>query len=158
MKITVIINDEEKKLEVQANDLLMNVLRREGYKGVKKGCGHGECGSCVVIINGKAVNSCLVFAARLDKAKITTIEGLGNANEPHILQKEFVKAGAVQCGYCTPGFILSAKALLDENPVPTDDQIKHALDGNLCRCTGYVKPLKAVRNTVKILRGDKNEE
>lgn len=149
MVITLRINKEKKQIRISPGDILLEVLRREGYKGVKKGCGQGECGACTVLLDGKPVNSCLVLAAEADGREITTIEGLGTPVRPHPLQTAFVKKGAVQCGFCTPGMILSAKALLDENPRPTDGEIKKALDGNYCRCTGYVKIIDAVRSLSK---------
>ena len=152
MKITSIINGEEKTLEITPNEILLDVLRREGYKGVKRGCNTGDCGACAIIVDGKAVNSCLLFAAQVNNRNITTIEGIGTPQNPHQLQKSFVEEGAVQCGYCIPGMITSAKALLDENPNPTEEEVKKALDGNLCRCTGYVKQIKAVLSAAKKLR------
>lgn len=149
MEIKLKINHEEKRIRIRPGENLLEVLRREGYKGVKKGCGRGECGACTVLLDGKPVNSCLVLAADAEGREILTIEGLGTPADPHPLQKAFVKAGAVQCGYCTPGMILSAKALLDENPAPSDEEIKKALDGNYCRCTGYVKIIDAVRSASK---------
>jgi len=133
-------------------DLLLDVLRREGYFSVKEGCHQGSCGACVVLLDGKPVNSCLVFAARCEGHEITTIEGLGTPQNPHILQKAFVDSGAVQCGYCTPGMILSAKALLDKNFEPGEEDIKLALDGNLCRCTGYVRIINAVKKASGIMK------
>ena len=123
-------------------DLLRNVFR---LTGTKEGCGEGECGACTVIVNGKTVNSCLVLAGQAEGAEIITIEGLSVDGKPGKLQQAFIEAGAVQCGFCTPGMILSAKALLDENPKPSDEDIKVALSGNLCRCTGYAKIVDAVR-------------
>ena len=152
MKITTTINGQETVLNVEANDVLLDVLRREGYKGVKEGCRKGTCGACVILLNGKAVNSCLILAVRAAGQRITTIEGLGTADSPHPLQRAFVDTGAIQCGYCTPGAMLSAKALLDEIPHPTELQVREALDGNLCRCTGYVKQVQAVLAASKILK------
>ena len=123
-------------------DLLRDVF---ALTGTKEGCGEGECGACTVIVNGNAVNSCLILAGQVQDADIVTIEGLTVEGEMHRLQKAFVDAGAVQCGFCTPGMILSAKALLDNNPSPSDEDIKVAISGNLCRCTGYTKIVDAVR-------------
>ncbi len=145
MEIKVKINGEEKIWNINPYDILLDVLRREGYKGVKEGCRRGECGACAVLINGIPVNSCLVFAAEVDGKEITTIEGIGTPDKPHILQKSFIEAGAVQCGFCTPGMIISAKALLDKNPQPTEEEIREAIDGNYCRCTGYVKIIEAIK-------------
>lgn len=152
MKITIIINGHKKVVSIEPNDVLLDVLRREGYKGVKEGCRKGTCGACVILLNGKAVNSCLVLAMRADGQQITTIEGIGSPDAPHPLQRAFVDAGAIQCGYCTPGAILSAKALLDEIPHPSEAQVREALDGNLCRCTGYVKQVQAVLAASKALK------
>ena len=123
-------------------DLLRDVF---GLTGTKEGCGEGECGACTVIMNGKTVNSCLVLAGQAQDADIVTIEGLSEAGELSRLQQAFVDAGAVQCGFCTPGMILSAKALLDENPHPSEEEIRVAIAGNLCRCTGYKKIVAAVQ-------------
>lgn len=123
-------------------DLLRNVF---GLTGTKEGCGEGECGACTVIMNGNAVNSCLVLAGQAQNTDIVTIEGLSTDGKPGRLQQAFINSGAVQCGFCTPGMILSAKALLDKNPCPSEEEIKMALSGNLCRCTGYKKIVAAVR-------------
>jgi aerobic-type carbon monoxide dehydrogenase small subunit (CoxS/CutS family) len=119
-------------------------LRREGYFGVKRGCERGECGACTVLVDGRAVNSCLMFAAQAEGTEILTIEGLAEGGKLHPIQEAFLDHGAVQCGFCTPGMALSAKALLDRCPHPTEAQVCEALAGNLCRCTGYVKPVEAV--------------
>ena len=145
MKLNITINNIKKTLDIAPGDILLDVLRREGYYGVKKGCGQGECGACTVLINGAAYKSCLVLAGIAEGKEITTIEALGNPDNLHPIQKAFLEAGAVQCGFCSPGMMLSAKALLDKNPGPTENEIKKALDGNLCRCTGYVKIIKAVK-------------
>lgn len=145
MVINVKINNEQKEIHIQPGDILLDVLRREGYKGVKKGCGKGECGACAVLLNNRPVNSCLVLAADVDRMEIVTIEGIGTIDKPDILQQSFVEAGAVQCGYCTPGMIISSKALLNKKFNPTEEEIKKALDGNYCRCTGYIKIIDAVK-------------
>ena len=119
-------------------------LRSYGWKGTKKGCDTGDCGSCTVIFNGKPVLGCMMPAVSAHGGNITTIEGLGTVRNPHPIQQAFVEAGAVQCGFCIPGMILSTKALLDKNPEPTEAEIRKALDGNLCRCTGYVTQINAV--------------
>jgi carbon-monoxide dehydrogenase small subunit len=155
VEITCKINNVEKRLVFEPHEKLLDVLRREGYYGVKFGCGNGDCGACTVLINGKAVKSCMMFAAQAKDKEITTIEGLSTPEYPHPIQKAFVDAGAVQCGYCTPGMIISAKALLDKNPTPTEDEIKEALEGNLCRCTGYVKIIDAVKLASQRMRGGK---
>ncbi len=152
-EIEFTINGKKRKLAVNPNDLLLNVIRRDlGLYGTKYGCGAGECGACTVLMDGKPVLSCLTLAVWADKKTITTIEGIGTDENPHPLQETFVESGAVQCGYCTPGMILSAKALLDRNPNPTEDEIKTAIAGNLCRCTGYVKIIEAIQQAAKMMK------
>ena len=141
------VNGASYEIMVEPLESLLDVIRdRLNLTGAKKGCGEGNCGACTVIMDGRAVNSCLILAVEADGHEIVTIEGLSNGSELHALQKSFVKHGAVQCGYCTPGMILSAKALLDENLNPTEEQIKRAIAGNLCRCTGYVKIVEAIKD------------
>ena len=149
MEISVMVNGQKKCFTIAANDILLDVLRREGYTGVKKGCGTGDCGACTVIVNGKAVNSCMMMAAQADEAEITTIEGLARDGELHPLQQSFLDHGAAQCGFCIPGMLLSAKVFLDENPQPTREQVKEAILGNLCRCTGYKKQVDAIMAVVE---------
>jgi aerobic-type carbon monoxide dehydrogenase small subunit (CoxS/CutS family) len=153
MLLKVKINGEDKVLTIATGERLLDLLRREGYFSVKEGCRQGNCGACVVLLDGRAVNSCMVFAARCEGCEIITAEGLGTPAHPHPLQEAFVNAGAVQCGYCTPGMLLSSRALLAENPAPSVEEIRTALDGNLCRCTGYVKIIKAVQDAAKMRRG-----
>lgn len=154
--IELTINGKKYQLEVSPGELLIDLLRdRMGLTGAKKGCGSGDCGACTVIIDGKPMVSCLTLAATCQDKKITTIEGLSfNNNNMHTLQEAFIRTGAVQCGYCTPGILMTAKALLDENPRPSDDQIKKALSGNLCRCTGYTKIIQAVKEASKEICGE----
>lgn len=150
LAINFVLNGREQTVEVDSNRRLVDLLRDDlGLTGVKKGCGEGECGACTVIINGEAVNSCLVLAAQVDGTEVTTIEGLGYDNHLHPLQESFIEEGAVQCGFCTPGMIMSAKALLDRNPNPNNTEIVNSLAGNLCRCTGYTKIVKAIERVVK---------
>ena len=144
--ITCTINGRERNLAVEATELLVDTLRlRLGLTGTKKGCGTGGCGACTVIVDGEAVRSCILLTASMHGKSITTIEGLGDVSHLHPIQQAFIDAGAVQCGYCTPGMILTAKALLDRQPHPTPEQIREAISGNLCRCTGYVKIEAAIR-------------
>ncbi len=152
--IRLTLNGHEVTVDVQPWDRLLDVIRGPlGHTGTKEGCGEGECGACTVIVNGRAVNACLFPAPEADGARITTIEGLADPRSGlHPVQQAFVDHGAIQCGFCTPGMILSTKALLDENPDPSDDEIQEALLGNLCRCTGYVQILEAVRAAAAALR------
>jgi carbon-monoxide dehydrogenase small subunit len=144
LKFTV--NGKDHALVVESHERLLDVLRnRLGLKGTKEGCSTGDCGICAVIINGKLVNSCLVLAIQARNKKITTIEAIGTRENPHPLQREFIKWNAAQCGFCIPAMILASKNLLDHNPSPTDDEIKEAIRGILCRCTGYHSIVRAVR-------------
>ena len=144
--ITCTINGRERNLAVEATELLVDTLRlRLGLTGTKKACGTGDCGACTVIVDGEAVRSCILLTASMHGKSITTIEGLGDVSHLHPIQQAFIDAGAVQCGYCTPGMILTAKALLDRQPHPTPEQIREAISGNLCRCSGYVKIEAAIR-------------
>ncbi|PIE33515.1 (2Fe-2S)-binding protein [candidate division KSB3 bacterium] len=149
MQISVRVNGESKQFQIGASDILLDVLRREGYTGVKKGCGSGDCGACTVIVNGKAVNSCMMMAAQADGKEITTIEGLSHDGKLHPLQKAFLDHSAAQCGFCIPGMILSAKAFLDETPQPTEAEVRKAILGNICRCTGYKKQVEAIMSVVE---------
>jgi carbon-monoxide dehydrogenase small subunit len=153
MKQVIVINVNEIDYEVMVNpqDLLINVLRRNlGFTGTKKGCGQGDCGTCTVIIDGKSVLACITMAMACQGKKIQTIEGLDDNGALDPIQQAFLDKGAVQCGFCTPGMIMSAKALLDENPTPTMDEIKRGLSGNLCRCTGYIKIAEAVETAAEV--------
>jgi carbon-monoxide dehydrogenase small subunit len=144
--ITLKVNGEKYELKVEVNRRLVDLLRDDlGLTGTKYGCGEGECGACTVLLDGKAVNSCLLLAIEADRGEVTTIEGLAEEGQLDPLQEAFIAEGAVQCGFCTPGMILSAKALLGENPHPTDEEIEHGLAGNFCRCTGYAAVLRAVK-------------
>jgi carbon-monoxide dehydrogenase small subunit len=158
--ISVTINDEQRELAIEPHRTLLDTLRNEaGLTGSKKGCDVGECGSCTVILDGKPVNSCLVLAGEVHDCHITTIEGLQTScDEVHPLQDNFMKCGAAQCGFCTPGFIVMAKALLDENPTPTTDDIRFAIAGNICRCTGYTKIIEAIDRTAGQLNERTQEE
>ena len=143
--ITLKVNGEEYQVAVEPHRTLVEVLRDElQLTGTKKGCEEGECGACTVLLDGKPVRSCLLLAVDVRGRKITTIEGIGKNGELDPLQEAFIEQGAIQCGFCTPGMILSAKALLDTAPHPDEEQVKAAINGNLCRCTGYVRIIKAV--------------
>ena len=155
IEVHVTINGRAKVLTVEPSSLLIDVLRREGYKSVKRGCDEGTCGACTISLNGRAVKSCILFATQAHEGSIITIEGIGTREDPHPLQQAFVDEGVVQCGFCIPGIIISAKTLLDRNPSPTKDDVKYALDGNLCRCTGYSGQIKAVLNAAAVMRGEK---
>ena len=143
-QLDLMVNGEMKQWAIAPGDLLLDVLRREGYFGVKRGCETGECGACTVLVDGKPINSCMMFAAQAEGCHVLTIEGVAQGDKLDPLQEAFLEYGAVQCGYCTPGMILSAKALLAERPDPTEAEVREALAGNFCRCTGYLKPVEAV--------------
>lgn len=150
MEIETTINGKVQRFDVPPNWSLADVLRKKlGLIGVKLGCETGECGSCTVLLNGEPVNSCLLLGVEADGKEIQTIEGLSENGKLHPLQDAFVEYGAIQCGFCTPGMILSGKALLDKNPNPNEADMRKALEGNLCRCTGYVKPIEAMLSVVK---------
>jgi aerobic-type carbon monoxide dehydrogenase small subunit (CoxS/CutS family) len=153
-QIKLVINDNDYELLVDPNDTLAHILRgpQINLTGTKQGCELGDCGSCTVLLDGKAVNSCLVLAAQVDGCHVTTIEGLTKNGELHPIQKAFIEQGAVQCGYCTPGMIMKAKSLLDVNPSPTRQEIREAMVGNLCRCTGYFKIVNAIETAAKAMK------
>lgn len=152
-QIQLRINGESYDLLVEPRNTLLRVLREElGFTGTKKGCETGDCGACTVLLNGRPVNACLVLAVEANGMEITTIEGLAKGNELHLLQEAFIEYGAVQCGFCTPGMILVAKALLEEKADPTETDVKRAISGNICRCTGYVKIVKAIMAVAKSVR------
>jgi len=140
------VNGEQTTVHMEPTKTLLDVLREDLFlTGTKRGCDSGECGACTVILNGQAVHSCLILAAELDGKDVLTIEGLSkDRKELHPLQKAFIEKGAVQCGFCTPGLIMTAKALLDENPNPTEEEVRYGVSGNLCRCTGYSKIVEAI--------------
>ena len=147
-EITLIVNGEEYEVSVPVKETLLTVLRdRLGFMDVKCSCNEGECGACTVLLNGKAVCSCLMLAVQVEGKAITTIRGIAKYGELNALQKNFIEYGAVQCGYCTPGLILTARAFLDENPKPTEEQVREAISGNLCRCTGYLQIVEAIMAT-----------
>ncbi len=144
------VNGKEVEVAVKPTWTLLRVLRQElGLTGTKKGCEQGDCGSCTIILDGKSVNACLVLALQAQSKEIETIEGMGTPERLHPLQESFIRNGAVQCGFCTPGMLMSAMALLRENPSPNPQEIKRGISGNLCRCTGYTKILKAIQEVTK---------
>ncbi len=162
MQVSFIINNEQKTFDVAPNETLLHTLRANGYFGVKYGCDNGQCGACTVLIDDVPMNSCMLLSAQVDGKRITTIESVGQVAEQgwkqteglHPVQQAFVENGAIQCGYCTPAMILAAKALLDQTLTPTEDQVRDALSGVLCRCTGYIKPVQAVMRAAEIIRGN----
>ena len=148
--IVLNVNGVAYPLEIESHRTLLEVLREDlALTGTKANCLAGECGACTVLVDGRAVNACLYLAVRANGKQVTTVEGLVRNGELHPVQRAFIQAGAVQCGYCTPGFLLSTKALLDANPAPSDEEIERALAGNLCRCTGYVSIRRAVRAAIE---------
>ena len=152
--LTLTVNEVTYTINVEPNRTLVDVLRDVlGLTGTKKSCNEGECGACTVLMDGKPVASCLVLAPDAQNRSITTIEGLADGEALHPLQESFVKNGGIQCGFCTPGMIMSAKALLDENPDPTTLQVRTAISGNLCRCTGYQQIVDSVMAAAKMMRG-----
>ena len=153
-KIRIIVNGEWHELTVPNQKTLLEVIRGDLHlTGTKRMCDTGECGSCTVIMDGKAVNSCIVLAVEANGKEINTIEGLSQVGKLHPIQEEFVAKGAIQCGFCTPGMILTAKALLDQKPDPTAQEVKTSIAGNLCRCTGYVRIVNAILSAAERLRG-----
>jgi carbon-monoxide dehydrogenase small subunit len=154
--VSTSINGDPVEYVCPADESLLDVLRdRVGLTGVKEGCGTGDCGACSITLDGTLVCSCLVLGAEAEGRKITTIEGMANGEKLHPLQRQFIENAALQCGICTPGFLIAAKALLDDNPDPTVEEIRYALAGNLCRCTGYDKIVRAVQAAAKDLRRQK---
>jgi aerobic carbon-monoxide dehydrogenase small subunit len=156
VKFSFKINGEEKEVEITPNTVLVDLIRdRLKLKGTKVGCREGECGACTVLLDGVAINACLLPAVKVAGRSVTTIEGLINGKgklDP--IQQAFIDEGAIQCGFCTPGMVLTAKALLDQNPSPTDQDIKEAISGVLCRCTGYRKIVQAIRSAGRIRKAD----
>lgn len=149
----MIVNGETVGVSVTPSAMLLDVLRYElGLTGTKEACGKGECGACTVLVGGRAVSSCITPAMKAMNKEVLTIEGLGSPGKLHPIQEAFIERGATQCGFCTPGMILSAKALLDENPTPTELEVRVGLSGNLCRCTGYVKIVEAVLSVAEKMR------
>ncbi|MHC5035689.1 MAG: (2Fe-2S)-binding protein [Planctomycetota bacterium] len=153
MKIGFQLNGDPVEVDVDPRISLLRVLRdRLGQWGTKEGCGAGECGSCTVLLDDRVVNACLIPAGQLGGAEVTTIEGLGTLEDPHPIVEAFGEAGAVQCGFCTPGLVMGAFSLLEENPTPTEGEIREALSGNFCRCTGYQPIVDAVKRAAKRMK------
>jgi aerobic carbon-monoxide dehydrogenase small subunit len=159
VSLSLTINGTLRTVRVPPEFTLVETLRTEaGLSGTKEGCGEGECGACSVLLDGKLVNSCLVLAAECDGAEVLTIEGLAEAGRLHPVQDAFVKNGAIQCGFCTPGMIMTCYALLQENSSPTEEEIRRAFEGNLCRCTGYRKIVDAVGSAARALQNPGSSE
>ena len=153
--VTATVNGDVKEFLCDPSDTLLQVLRDElGLTGTKEGCGSGDCGACSVLINDRLVCSCLVLGVEANGEVVETIEGIGNGDKLHVIQEKFLEHAALQCGICTPGLIISTKALLEENPNPTEEEARYYLAGNLCRCTGYDKIIKAVMDAAKTMRED----
>ncbi len=151
--ISFTVNGKATTVTTDSKRPLLDVLREDvGLTGAKYGCGEGQCGACTVLVDGKRVLSCITPVSAVDKKHITTIEGLSDGDKLHPVQEAFLAEGAMQCGYCTPGMVLTATALLEKNPNPTDDEISTAMNGNICRCNGYVKILKAVRSAAEKMK------
>ena len=151
-EINCLVNGEPYSIVIDTREILLDTLRyRLGFTGPKEGCGNGNCGSCTVVLNGVTVNSCLTFAVEADGGEVTTVEGVAVGGQLHPVQQAFIDNAALQCGFCTPGFIMSAKALLERNPHPSEEEIRLALSGNLCRCTGYDKIVRAVQTAAQML-------
>lgn len=160
INIKLSVNGRDHNVNIEPNARLLDVIRDQlGFTGTKEGCGVGECGTCTVILNGRKVNSCMVLAAQADGSKILTIEGIASDNGSlHPIQEAFIEAGAVQCGFCTPGMVLSAYELLSHNPSPSRDEVKIAISGNLCRCTGYKQIVEAVELAVGKMKERKGDQ
>ena len=153
MRIEITVNNRKRDFDVIPSKLLLNLLRENLYlTGTKYGCGIGECGSCTVLLDEKPILSCMTLAVDCDGMNVETIEGLSDYSELHIIQESYLDEGAVQCGFCTPSFIITTKALLDENPSPSETEIREYLKGNICRCTGYVNIVKAVQTASKRMK------
>ena len=155
-EIKFVLNGESYELSIPPWRTLLEVIREDlKLTGTKEGCGEGECGACTVIMGGKTVNSCLVPAVEADGQEITTIEGLSDGDKLHPIQEAFVEHGGMQCGFCTPGMIMSAKELLDKNPSPSEEEIKRGISGNICRCTGYTKIIESIGIAAEAMKGGK---
>lgn len=154
MKIKFTVNGKIHEIDIDPGEMLLEVLRKLGYKSVRRSCDSASCGTCTVLMNGKPILSCSTFAASAEGQRIETVEGVAKEGELHPLQKALLEEGGVQCGYCIPGTVLTAKALLEENPDPDDAEIRLALNGNICRCTGYESQNKAIKKAAAEIRGE----
>ncbi|SHI33585.1 carbon-monoxide dehydrogenase small subunit [Dethiosulfatibacter aminovorans DSM 17477] len=158
LTIEITINGKKMTQQISPAMTLLDLIRKElNLKGTKKGCNNGNCGSCTVLMDGKPVNSCMTLAVQADGKNILTIEGLSDGSILHPIQESFIEKGAIQCGFCTPGMVISAKGLLDKNPEPTEDEIREGISGNYCRCTGYTKITDAVKHSAAVLRNEKDQ-
>ena len=157
--ISLKVNGNDYSVTVDVKDRLLDVIREKiGLTGTKEGCGTGECGACTVLLDGEPINSCLCLAVSAEGKEILTIEGLGDIAHLHPLQQAFIENAAVQCGFCAPGMLLTAKSLLDKNPNPSDLEIREGIAGNICRCTGYVKIVKAIRQAAEVMQQDRQQK
>lgn len=155
MKVEFELNGKEKEFDVKPGKVLLNLLRENGYKSVKRGCETGDCGACMILVDGRAMTSCTLFAAQVNKREIRTVAGLEDELAER-LKESLLEAGAVQCGFCIPGVLISAYSFLSQKKDPTEEEIKAALDGNLCRCTGYVKQIEAIKETSNKIGGSRD--
>ena len=159
IELALVVNGRKEELSIPPNRTLLEMLREDlQLTGAKEGCGHGECGACMVILDGRTVNSCLVLAAELEGASVVTIEGLKQGEQLHPVQQAFIDRSGMQCGFCTSGQVLAAKALLDEKPNPTPDEIRDGMAGSFCRCTGYTKIFDSVAAAAELLRAHRGEQ
>lgn len=152
--LTLHVNGRTVEISVPSHRTLLEALRDAGFVDVKRGCEKGDCGACAVLIDGQAIDACLVLAWTAEGRQIVTAAGLGRPDAPHPLQTAFIEKGAIQCGYCTPGMIIAAQSLLNSNPDPSEEELRHGLSGNLCRCTGYAKVFDAVRGAAEVMRNE----
>ncbi|ACR80758.1 MULTISPECIES: (2Fe-2S)-binding protein [Kosmotoga] len=156
MRISLEVNGKLHEVEIDPGEMLLDVLRRLGYKSVRRSCNSASCGTCTVLLNGKPILSCSTFAASVDGQSVETVESLNENDELHPIQEALLEEGGSQCGFCIPGLTMTTKAFLEQNPDPTEEEIREALNGNICRCTGYEAQTRAIKKAAKRLRGDEN--